>query len=132
MIRRFVGLGGGLFLLGLLAAPIMAQEKPPVTSHDLAGKENCMMCHAVGVMEPVPDVPADHKERGNETCQWCHAKDAAVQTKPVPAIAHDLAGKDNCMMCHAVGVMPPVPDVPADHKDRANTTCQWCHKPKAG
>ncbi len=132
MIRRIVGLGGGLFLLAALATPTMAQDKIPVTSHDLAGKENCMMCHAAGVMPPVPDVPATHKDRGNESCQWCHAPDAPMQTKAVPPVAHDLAGKDNCMMCHAAGVMPPVPDVPADHKNRGNQTCGWCHIPKAG
>ena len=132
MSRRFASLWGGLFLLGLLSAPLTAQEvKPPVTTHDLAGKENCMMCHAVGVMPPVPDVPADHKARGNESCQWCHAANSPMQTKTLPPVGHDLAGKDNCMMCHAAGVMPPVPDVPADHKGRANESCTWCHKPKA-
>ena len=85
------------------------------------------MCHAVGVMPPVPDVPASHEGRANETCLWCHAADSPMTTTGAPQTSHDLAGKDNCMMCHAVGVMPPVPDVPASHEGRANETCLWCH-----
>ena len=128
MSRRFVSVSGALFLLVLMASPLMAQEKPPVIPHDAAGKENCMMCHAPEVMPPVPDVPATHEGRPNESCLWCHAADSPMQGDGANTITHDLAGKDNCMMCHAVGVMPPVPDVPASHEGRANTTCQWCHK----
>lgn len=127
------GIGAGLLFVGLTVLPLQGQEKKiPVTSHDLAGKENCMMCHAIGIMPPVPDVPADHRGRGNETCQWCHAADSPMQKKTLPPVSHDFAGKENCLMCHAIGVMPPVPDIPADHKGRANATCSWCHKPKAG
>ena len=128
MSRRFVSMSGGLFLLGLMASPLMAQEKPPVISHDAAGKENCMMCHSVGVMEPVPDVPATHEGRPSESCLWCHAADSPMQGDGATTIAHDLAGKDNCMMCHAAGVMEPVPDVPESHEGRANEACGWCHK----
>ena len=127
---------GGLFLLAILAGPLSSQEpvKPKVTSHDLAGKENCMMCHAPGVMPPVPDAPAEtHKGRGNESCQWCHAADSPMQTVGATKTPHDLAGKDNCMMCHAAGVMPPATDIPAEtHKGRGNETCLWCHTPGGG
>ena len=41
--------------------------------------ENCMMCHAAGVMEPVPDIPAEsHEGRGNETCLWCHTQAGGI------------------------------------------------------
>lgn len=112
------------------AATAQAPTRPPVVKHSLKGRANCMMCHAVGVMKAVPDVPADHKDRTNETCLWCHGPDAAMQTKTPKEIPHSLTGHSNCMMCHKPGVLANVPDVPADHAGRANTTCQMCHHPK--
>jgi hypothetical protein len=41
-------------------------------THDPAGKDNCLMCHAPGVMAPVPDAPESHEGRAVETCTWCH------------------------------------------------------------
>ena len=128
MSRRLFSLSGALFFVAFLAGPLQGQMKAQAMSHDAAGKENCMMCHAVGVMEPVPDVPASHEGRAVETCLWCHAADSPMVTTGANAPSHDLAGKENCMMCHAAGVMPPVPDVPASHEGRTNEVCQWCHK----
>ena len=128
MNRRLSTLAGLLLLLGLMAGSAAAQEKPSVMAHDAAGKENCMMCHAAGVMEPVPDAPASHEGRGNDTCLWCHAADSPMQTTGATQTTHDTAGKENCMMCHAAGVMEPVPDAPATHEGRGNETCLWCHK----
>jgi hypothetical protein len=127
MTRRLLSLSGGLVLLAFFGAPLQAQVKTSPMSHDAAGKENCMMCHAVGVMPPVPDVPASHEGRGNDTCLWCHAPDAAMVTTGATQTPHELEGKENCLMCHAAGVMPPVPDVPASHEGRENNTCAWCH-----
>ena len=130
MSRRFLNLSGALFLLGFLAGPLSGQAKPTAPTHDLAGKDNCLMCHAVGVMPPVPDVPASHEGRESPTCLWCHAADSPMLTTGATATTHDLAGKDNCLMCHAAGIMPPVPDVPESHgEDRTIATCTWCHKP---
>ena len=39
--------------------------------HDLAGKDNCSMCHS-GAMEGMPAVPASHEGREADTCQMCH------------------------------------------------------------
>lgn len=130
----------GLFALLAVPAAAAAQAKPaaapashpPVVKHDLTGKDNCMMCHAVGVMEKVPDVPADHSGRTNETCLWCHGPDAAMQTKTPKEIDHTLEGRSDCMMCHKAGNMPGVPAAPADHAGRESTTCQMCHKVKKG
>lgn len=127
MIRRMLSFSGALVFLALLAGPLSAQVKTKAMAHDAAGKENCMMCHAVGVMPPVPDVPADHEGRGNETCMWCHGAGSPMTTTGATQTSHDLEGKENCMMCHAAGVMPPVPDAPASHEGRGNETCLWCH-----
>ncbi len=131
--RRFGA--AAIFLLafcGLLVAFAAQQEgwtPPPVVKHDLEGRDNCLMCHKAGAMEPVPDVPENHAGRTNEMCLMCHGKDAAVQTKAPPVVKHDLEGRDNCLMCHKPGAMEPVPDVPADHEGRGNDVCRLCHQP---
>jgi hypothetical protein len=127
MTRRLLSFSGALMLLALVSSPVSAQTKVKPMAHDAAGKENCMMCHAVGVMPPVPDVPASHEGRENNTCLWCHAPDSPMVTTGAPSPSHDMAGKDNCLMCHTAGAMEPVPDVPASHEGRTNDTCTWCH-----
>jgi hypothetical protein len=127
MTRRMLSIFGALLLMGALANSASAQLITKAMSHDAAGKDNCMMCHAVGVMPPVPDVPATHEGRANESCLWCHAAASPMTTTGAPQPPHDLAGKDNCLMCHTAGVMEPVPDVPASHEGRVNENCLWCH-----
>lgn len=120
------------FLVVALAAFAWQQggwTTPPAMTHDAAGRDNCMMCHKAGAMEPVPDAPASHAEYTNDICLMCHAPDAAVQTKAPAAVPHPLEGRDNCMMCHTAGAMEPVPDAPADHEGRDNKHCTLCHKP---
>ncbi len=54
------------------AAPAPAPQPagPKPTTHSIAGKENCTMCHQVGgSMKPMP---ADHSARSNATCVACH------------------------------------------------------------
>ena len=121
-------------LLAMGAAPALAQQaptKPPVMKHAAAGRQNCLMCHNRGVMPAVPDVPENHANRPVEACQWCHAADAVMQSKTAPVVTHVSAGREKCMMCHNIGVMEAVPDVPADHKDRAENLCSLCHKAAA-
>lgn len=128
---------GGIAVLVLLGGPAaalgqatQAAAKPPVPKHELAGREKCLSCHATGTAEGAKAIPANHKDRAEATCVWCHAKDAAMQTKTPPQIAHTLQGRGMCLMCHKVGVMPAVPDVPADHQGRTEKQCQMCHQPK--
>ena len=123
-------------LAGLVALAAFAWQQegwvtPPAMQHPLEGRANCMMCHKAGMMEAVPDVPADHAEWPNDICMDCHAKDAAVQTTAPPAITHPLEGRAACAMCHAPGKMEAVPDMPADHEGRADQYCTICHAPSA-
>jgi mono/diheme cytochrome c family protein len=46
-----------------------------------------------------------------------------------PAIPHSLEGRADCLTCHGPGGVRPVP---ADHTNRASTTCTGCHKPAPG
>ncbi len=126
-----------LLAIGGWAVPISAQDttqaaKPKAVAHDLAGRDQCLMCHTPGVMEAVPDAPADHAKRPNETCLLCHAPGAAIQTTDPPGITHELEAREQCLMCHQPGVMEPVPDAPKSHAGWANTYCTLCHKPAAG
>jgi hypothetical protein len=119
-------------------------EGPPAIPHDLAGRDNCLVCHNPdGGMKPAP---ANHAGRTTDTCQTCHRPAATQAATPEitpeatstpsaagaqagpPAIPHDLAGRDNCLMCHDPnGGLKPAP---ADHAGRTVDMCQTCHKPE--
>jgi hypothetical protein len=117
----------------VLVAPLNGQTtKPTATTHELEGRDDCLMCHRAGAMEPVPDVPATHEGRGSDVCQWCHAADSPMLTYDVKAVGHELEGRDDCLMCHRPGAMEPVPDVPASHEGRGNEHCRMCHPPPSG
>jgi hypothetical protein len=129
MSRRIASLSGVLFVLALMASPLTGQLKTKPVTHDLEGRDNCLMCHTPGAMPQVPDVPESHKGRTVETCMWCHGPDSDMVKIGAPAIPHTLEGRDNCTMCHAPGAMPQVPDEPENHEGRTVDQCQWCHKP---
>jgi hypothetical protein len=54
-------------------APVQTTD-PPAIPHDMQGRESCLMCHKAGVMEPVPDVPANHEPISEQYCGLCHKK----------------------------------------------------------
>jgi hypothetical protein len=120
-----------LFLALMLAGAgtLQAQEaaKPPLPSHDMEGKENCVMCHKVG--GDMGAMPASHEGFKSENCLLCHAESSPLQTgQAPPAIPHDMAGKENCAMCHASGVMGAT-KTPENHGDIKSESCGYCHKP---
>jgi formate dehydrogenase gamma subunit len=102
--------GGEATLLSLMVIP-----------HEVAGRENCLMCHA---LEGALPMPADHEGRPNTTCLVCHATTEEEEHLPV-AVKHDLEGRENCQMCHAADVLPE------SHKTGAfsNSDCLLCHEP---
>jgi nitrate/TMAO reductase-like tetraheme cytochrome c subunit len=143
------------------AAPAGAGEQapggPPAIPHPLEGRADCKQCHGPDGVKPFP---ANHKDFPVDSCTTCHkpatgetpaaatptaeatataAATAAATTESAtagqapgsqaPAIPHELAGRDNCTACHdpETGFKP----APANHKGRANTTCQGCHQPAA-
>ena len=99
--------------------------------HEIAGKEQCLTCHAAKGVKPVP---TDHEGRPVESCLVCHkpgptpTPGASKPSTGAPgAIPHAVEGKETCDTCHAgAGSLKPVP---ADHTGRANNTCAACHKP---
>lgn len=128
--RRFIGLTGSALLLCVFVTAAVAQVmRPAAVLHDLAGRDNCMMCHEVGAMDMVTDVPSTHEGWQSGVCLWCHGSDSPMLTVDPPVITHDIAGREDCLMCHAPGAMEPVTDTPANHEGRENTHCQMCHHP---
>jgi hypothetical protein len=122
----------GAVSLGFMGTVSALQEpaKPPAVTHDLEGRDNCVMCHSGGIPD-TPVMPAEsHEGREAATCLWCHGPESAMQTTVPKLISHDLEGRDNCLMCHSGG-MPETPVVPEDHEGRENAHCQMCHKPAA-
>jgi hypothetical protein len=101
-----------------------------VIPHAVAGREDCLACHATGGMRPFP---ADHEGRTNVMCLACHVASASgTEAAPadqetlgnLAAIPHPVEGREDCLVCHAAGAMLPVP---ADHEGRTNVTCLVCH-----
>ena len=50
----------------------MQTAEPKVILHALEGRDNCLMCHAPGAMEPIPDAPASHEGWDIKYCVMCH------------------------------------------------------------
>ncbi|MGW8281765.1 MAG: hypothetical protein ACWGON_00575 [Gemmatimonadota bacterium] len=130
-MRRKTSLAFFAALMVFGATTLSAQDAtPPVPSHDMAGKENCAMCHGEGVMG-APVMPAFHKENGyeNAMCMACHAESSPAQAgMAAPEIPHDAAGKENCAMCHGEGVMG-APKTPESHAEIEADQCSICHSP---
>jgi hypothetical protein len=85
---------------------------PATVKHDLEGRENCLMCHAVDLL------PASHKTAAfsNSDCLLCHtpsvAASPASSSEASPAEAGSAEGvsfardvlpllQANCATCHA-------------------------------
>ncbi len=52
------------------ATPAAGAASAPAIPHDLAGRDNCLACHAVeGGVKPAPQ---DHAGRTTDSCQGCH------------------------------------------------------------
>ncbi len=134
--KSILGLSSGMLLVTLSFGGLSAQETPPepvqqvmpsAVAHDTAGKEACMVCHAIGA-SPVLDVPADHDGRADKTCMWCHAADSPMLTVQPSNTPHGRADSEtDCMRCHGPEADPEVISVPESHADRTIEGCMWCH-----
>jgi Cytochrome c7 and related cytochrome c len=49
----------------------MQTAAAPALPHDVAGREQCAMCHG-GAMEGIKAMPANHKGIDNKNCTLCH------------------------------------------------------------
>jgi hypothetical protein len=98
-----------------------ASQAPPI-SHDLANRENCVMCHdPAGQVKPAP---ANHASYGNEQCFTCHG-DSAGATPQAPILSHSLNLHAKCTLCHdPAGQVKPAS---ANHAGYTDEQCLTCH-----
>jgi cytochrome c-type protein NapB len=117
----------------LLPQPAPPAIAPPAIPHDLVGREDCLMCHKMGIAY-APRIPDNHSGLPVGLCQTCHK---AAPTMPLPEetrvagvmppqVPHPLEGRTDCRLCHETGV-GGAPQFPPDHVDRANEVCLVCH-----
>ncbi len=81
------------------ATQISVAGGTPRTPHELTGREDCLSCHKIGFLQPMP---ADHAGRPADQCQSCHKPGQAGASSPAPQITHDIAGADDCLRCHGM------------------------------
>jgi len=117
-------------LLPQPAPPVVA---PPDIPHDLVGREDCLMCHKMGIAY-ASRIPENHIGLPVDLCQTCHQPGLAValpeetqEAGVMPSqVTHPIEGRDDCRLCHETGVGGAT-QFPADHVDRANEVCLVCH-----
>lgn len=118
-------------------APAIASAAAPAIPHEVAGREDCLVCHKLGTADS-PRVPDNHEGLTSAICQTCHTSVGEItgegegeQTSAaeIPPIPHGLAGFSACTQCHEEGE-GGIPRFPDDHKGRADDLCSACHKPQ--
>jgi cytochrome c5 len=118
-------------------APAIAAVAPPAISHDLVGRDDCLMCHKVGTAG-APRVPDNHNDLSSTICQACHTSASEItgaagegEEAPLaeaPSIPHGLEGFRACSQCHEEGGAG-IPQFPDDHQGRTDDMCSACHSP---
>ncbi len=112
--------------------------KPPGIPHELAGRAECLGCHASGAAS-FPQVPQSHKDQNytNGQCTTCHqpakaGEQGTQSSQPptqsaIPKIPPDHA-TSACAACHRDG-LAGAPKFPDNHADYLDANCGDCHKP---
>jgi cytochrome c5 len=118
--------------------PGIAASAPPAITHDLRGREDCLMCHKLGTAG-APRIPENHIDLSSNVCQTCHLSQGeivgmgdgtAVPSEEIPSIPHGLEGFRACTLCHESGTSG-APQFPEDHQGRTDDLCTACHRPAA-
>lgn len=117
----------------LLPESVPPSTAPPPITHDLVGREECLMCHKMGIGY-APRIPENHEALPVDLCQTCHSpgpgevrrEETPVAGLTPPQVPHPLEDRTDCRLCHETGV-GDAPQFPADHADRANEVCSVCH-----
>lgn len=94
---------------------------------DFGGPQSCTSCHTGGKSASTAVVaPARPHELTWENCARCHGDGIPNGGQQMKVVYHD-----NCLKCHVKGTAGAA-KIPADHAERAGSTCQGCHKPAGG
>jgi hypothetical protein len=91
----------------LLPEPAPSTLAPPFITHDLVGREDCLMCHKMGIAL-APRIPDNHTGLPADLCQTCHQAGPGVllpeQTPEVgmlpSQVPHPLENRTDCRLCH--------------------------------
>jgi len=117
-----------LALAGAAAAQGTGPKAPPRTPHALAGRADCLSCHAAGAKAHVLSVPTTH-HYANTACAACHR--VAATLPPTSSHAMDAA-HTRCGVCHVANSRVNAKAPPASHAAYDASTCQMCHEAKSG
>jgi len=123
-LMRVVAVLAALSLAGAGAAAAQANPKtPPRTPHALAGRVDCLGCHAAGAKQHVTSVPQAH-HYANAACAACHRVAATLP----PTSRHALdAAHTRCAVCHVANSRVNAKAPPAAHAAYDASTCAMCH-----
>lgn len=112
--------------LAVVVNAAQAQQSPPKTPHPIAGKEQCLSCHAANANRNIRSQPATHRFPAT-MCVGCHP---AVTTRP-PAVPHALGTSfTQCRTCHKANGPQGAKRPPASHARYAVAICGMCHTPR--
>jgi len=113
--------------LAVVVNAAQAQQSPPKTPHPVAGKEQCLSCHAANANRNIRSQPTTHQFPAT-TCVGCHP---AVTTRP-PAVPHALGTSfAQCRTCHKANGPQGAKRPPASHARYNVAICGMCHTLRA-
>ncbi len=94
-----------------------ADDGAPTIPHDIAGKEQCLLCHGIQGVAPVPPSHASYDEG---LCLTCHsaAGESASAPAPTPVPSPPLA---------PVPTPTPTPSPTPTPATQSTESCQQCH-----
>lgn len=124
---------------GTPASSLNTKSEPvsaPLITHPIEGRKQCLTCHDVSKMMPMP---SNHQDRPLESCGICHKPSPVKKTvaasskkeqvsgpKPIPHTTEAEPYK-NCLNCHGTG--KPMA-FPSNHGSYPVESCKACHKAK--
>ena len=112
--------------LAVLVHAAAAQQAPPKMPHPIAGKAQCLTCHAANANRHIRSQPASHQFPVT-ACAGCHP---AVTNRPT-AVPHAMgAAFAQCRTCHKAGGAQGARVPPASHARYNVAICSMCHSPR--
>ena len=123
---KLVRIGFIALAIALTAGAVQAQQAtPPRMPHPVAGKEQCLTCHAANANPNIGSQPASHSFPVT-ACAMCHQP----RTNAPPAVPHATTEAfQQCRTCHVANSPMGAPAPPAFHGTWNLATCQMCHLP---
>jgi hypothetical protein len=121
---KLAGLGFAVLALTLMGGQANAQAAaPPRTPHVVAGKEQCLTCHAANANPHIKSQPASHSYPVT-ACAMCHQP----RTNAASAVPHATTEAfQQCRTCHVANSPMGAPAPPAFHANWNVAICQMCH-----